>query len=636
MTMRCRSSLRLPQPSRSPDMTATPVLRAGDGSRSHIWAGTALRAIELTLSALGGALLLLLLGLVITSVASRYFGIGSVHGSDELSTWLFISLIFVGFPLVAGGSLAMKFDLISSRLTGLPRAFCNVLGHGVVINTSLFLVASSLTIMRDMGGISPVLGLPEWWRFALAPVAGIVGVITVLLQMLALRQSLVSVAASLILGLAVFALSDLHGLAFLETPSLAAGLIAFVVLMLGAPLPHALITALAVVVPLGSLLPQAAVLQTAIAGVSSFLLLAIPFFLLAGALMLTGGLAHRLVRLADTLVGHKKGGLAQTTLLTNVFFSGISGSSLADAAFGAKVMMPGLVARGYPRELAAAIVASTAVLPNIIPPSVAFLMLAIATNLSIGSLFVGGLVGGLFVAAVLSFTLRLVAPDVANEVKASSQERRSAIRGAAPVLGLAVIILLGIRLGVVTTTEASALAAAYSLVLTWVYLGSSKNTVSAIWKAFMQAAREASAVGLLVAATAPFTFLLAVDQVPLAINALFQSIGNDPFTFLLVANIFLLIVGCPLEIGVAILLFGPLLLPAAVSAGIDPIFFGVLFVINLMIGGLTPPVGSLVFVTAGISGLSAGKVFYAALPFVGALIISLVVMSVATGIWAII
>jgi tripartite ATP-independent transporter DctM subunit len=405
--------------------------------------------------------------------------------------------------------------------------------------------------------------------------------------------------------------------------------------MLGAPLPHALLSALSLAVPLGSLLPLTGVLQTAVSGVSSFLLLAIPFFLLAGTLMLTGGLANRLVVLADTLVGHRRGGLAQTTLLTNVFFSGISGSSLADAAFGAKVLAPGLVARGYRPELAAAIVASTAVLPNILPPSVAFLMLAVATNLSIGALFVGGLVGGLFIALVFAITFRLIAPDTGSSIPASGAQRWVALRRASPVLGLGFIILLGIRLGVVTTTEASALAAGYALFLAWIFIRRSPRTGAALTAAFMQAAREASAVGLLIGATAPFTFLLAVDQVPAALETWSQSVSGDPFTFLLFANVLLLIVGCPLEIGVAILLFAPLLMPAAVSAGIDPIHFGVLIVVNLMIGSLTPPVGSLVFIAAGIAGLPAGKVFQAALPLVGALILGLLVMSAAAGLWAI-
>lgn len=605
-------------------------------SRSSAHAATILGLLERLLAVAGGVLLAVLLAVVLVAVAMRYSGAGGISGSDELATWLYIALIFVGYPLVAGSALAMRFDLISSRLRGYPRDACEIVSHGIVIHASLLLVASGLALIGETGGVSPVLGWPEWWRYGLAPAAGLLGAAIVLLRLVAEGRQPLLIVGSLAVGVALFLFSEQGEIASFAMPSLVAGLAGFVGLLLGAPLPHALLSALSLVVPLGSLLPQTGVLQTAVSGVGSFLLLAIPFFLLAGTLMLAGGLAGRLVALADALVGHRRGGLAQTTLLTNVFFSGISGSSLADAAFGAKVLAPGLVARGYRPELAAAIVASTAVLPNILPPSVAFLMLAVATNLSIGSLFVGGLAGGLFIALVLALALRLVAPETASGVAASGRQRWSALASASPVLGLGVIILLGIRLGVVTTTEASALAAGYALLLAWFYIRRSRGVAAALAGAFTQAAREAAAVGLLIASTAPFTFLLAVDQVPAALDATLQSVSGDPFTFLLVANILLLIVGCPLEIGVAILLFGPLLLPAAVSAGIDPIHFGVIIVVNLMIGSLTPPVGSLVFIAAGIAGLPSGKVFRAVLPLVGALILGLLAMSVAAGLWAIV
>ena len=360
-----------------------------------------------------------------------------------------------------------------------------------------------------------------------------------------------------------------------------------------------------------------------VSGMSKFLLLAIPFFLLAGGLLTASGVAGQLVRFASSLVGHRRGGLAQTTLLTSVLFSGASGSSVANAAFGASTFQPELVKRGYPPAQAGAIIAATSVLDNVIPPSIAFLILAAATNLSVGSLLAGGFVGGAVMAVALAVAIHLTVKVRATQARATGRERWRSAVAAIPAFGLGVIVVVGIRFGVVTTTEAAALAAIYTLLLgLFGRLGA-----ATLYSAFRQAGAEASAIGLLIGSAGPFAFLLAVDDVSGMVSDFTAALGGGPLGVLILSNVILLVVGLVLDIGAAILLFGPLLLPIAVAAGIDPIHFGVILVVNLMIGGLTPPVGMLVYVVSGVTRLPAGTLFRAILPYLAALIVALAVLS---------
>lgn len=594
-------------------------------------AAKAFSFLERALGAVGGLLLFFLLGLVLASIAERYLASSSIFGGDELAIWLHLALVFTCFPLISGSSLAMRLEFFPNLMKARGQAICAMFSDAIVVHASLVLLSGGLSVIEMVGGHSPMLGLPEWVRFVPVAFGGGLSAVTVLLRNGAGGRWRIGILA-VVLGVLLWALTRHASFETSFTPSFVAGVTAFTALCLGAPLPHALLSGLSLSIASGGLLPEPAIVQNAASGIGKFLLLAIPFFLLAGALMNVGGLAQRLVHFASSLVGHFRGGLAQTTLVTNLFFSGISGSSIADAAFGAKVLAPALVAHGYKPERAAAIVAATAVLPNIIPPSIAFLMLASVTNLSIGALFAGGLVAGLILAAALAVALYLMSRKMAGlPHKATFPERWQAFRTAMPALGLAVIILGGIRFGIVTTTEAAALAGFYALLVALWFQGT-RNT-AAIAAAFAQTAKEASAVGLLIGASAPFVFLLAIYDLPQAMLGLFASLENPVYVILL-ANAILLLIGCFLDIGAAILLLAPLLIPAAVVSGIDPIHFGVILVVNLMIHGLMPPLGILIHVASRLSGLPAGSVFRSVLPLIGALLVGLAIISVFAAIWA--
>lgn len=596
-------------------------------------AAAALQLIEKFVGIAVGAVLALLLAVVLAAVIARYLGTNGLAGADELALWLYVALVFLGLPLAAHGSLAMRLDLLSSRLRGKWQWLAEALVEAVVIQAACVFLFGASDVWAMLGGTSDILSVPENWRYGPVILGAALTLLTAALRAASLPLGDASkLVSGWVLGAATYALLHQLGPWDLGLPSAVAAVVTAFGIVIGAPLPHVLIAGLLWTVPAGGLLPEPAMVQNAVAGVGRFLLLAIPFFLLAGVLMASGGLAERLVLLASSLVGHRRGGLAQTTLLTNVMFSGVSGSSVADAAFGGKVLAPALIKRGYAPGKAAAIVAATSVLPNIIPPSVAFLILAAATNLSVGELFQGGLVAGLFLAAALALALHLLSHELKQEASATSQERKAALWGALPVLGMVLIIVLGIRMGIVTPTEAAAIAAAYSLVVALI------SQPSLRWRGlaqvFVRAGSEASAVGLLIGCSAPLVFLLAVDRVPDVVTAAISGIGGGAFGVMLATNLILLAAGCVLDIGAAILLLAPLMLPVAVAAGIDPIHFGVILVVNLMLGGLTPPVGMLVYVTSNVMRLPAATVFRAGLPLLGALLAVLALLATTAAFWA--
>ncbi len=577
----------------------------------------------------GASILAALFGVVMVAVLRRYLLGGGFVWSDELATWLFLALVSVGAPLAVTGPLAMRLDVVVKLLPAGGRGVAGLLAEAIAFQGAFVLAMGGASVAMLVGGSSTVLGLPEWLRFA--GFAGAGGLTALLLFLHIRRQrTLADALGALALGLGLYALTRLH-CDVTVTPSLVATLFAGAGLLLGAPLPAALLAGVSITAPLGGLMPEPAIVQTAVGGVGKFLLLAIPFFLLAGEMLTAGGLAERLIRFAATLVGHWRAGLAQTALVSSALFSGASGSSIANAAFGAKVMAPTLVARGYPPANAAAIVAGVSILDNIIPPSIAFLILASATNLSVGSLLVGGFVAGGVLTLALAIGIHLSVRGVVDAApKASAAERGRALIGALPAIGLGVVIVVGIRFGVVTVTEASALAVAYAIAACLVLRSLGVRGVAA---ALRKAAGESAAIGLLIGASAPFAFLLAVDRVSAQMAELVTAFGAGPLAVTLLANLVLLIAGLFLDIGAAILLLAPLLLPVAAAAGLDPIQFGVVLVVNLMIHGLTPPLGILVYVVSGIMGVPASAVFRAVLPLLGVLLAALMVLSLGMAAW---
>ncbi|MDH0116264.1 TRAP transporter large permease subunit [Rhizobium pusense] len=589
-------------------------------------AGRLLAILDKVLGAVAAAILATLLVVVLVNVTLRYLFHTGFIGAEDLGIWLNVAMIAVGAPLSLKSALAMRLDVFVRFLPERFHAVTEVLADAFSFVAALILAFGGVEIAAMLGGTSPTLGLPEWVRFGFLGAGGALIFVYLALQRVSEGKAFAVLLSVVIAVVSYVGLPEI----FVDTtlpPSLFLALTAAVGLVLAAPLAHAFLAAAYVAIAFGSTLPEPAIVSSTVTGMSKFLLLAIPFFLLAGSLLTESGVANQLVRFAASMVGHRRAGLAQTTLLTSVLFSGASGSSVANAAFGASTFQPELVKHGYPPAQAGAIIAATSVLDNVIPPSIAFLILATATNLSVGSLLVGGFFAGGLMAVCLAVAIHFSVRSVDTLPRATGSERWRSAVAAIPAFGLGVIVVVGIRIGVVTTTEAAVLAALYTLFLGFGYrLGAGR-----IFTTFRQSAGEAAAIGLLIGTAGPFAFLLAVDNVSGLVTDFVTLLGGSKIAVLLLSNLILLVVGLVLDIGAAILLFGPILLPAAVAAGIDPIHFGVILVVNLMIHGLTPPLGMLIFVVSGVTRIPATALFRAVVPYLLSLLVSLAILCV----WAI-
>lgn len=593
---------------------------------ARAWCQGLLRTIEQALAALVTSLLVALVTIVAAAVVARYGFNDSFAWTEELAQWLFAAMIFLGLPIGGGVLAGMRIDLAVRNLRGRARRLADGAQEAVLLFALTGLLLAAGNVATTLGGQSPVLGWPEGLRFGLVAAGAALALLTHGLRAAANGQALLPrLAWVTLVGLLHGAgQSGALGVPWQLNGSLTASLAIGLALLLAVPVPIAFLAGALLAVFMGSALPAPAVAQNLVNSSTRFLLLAIPFFLLTGTLISAGNLSRRIVRFADSLVGHRRAGLAQTTLVTNSLFSCVSGSSIADAALGAKVLVPQLIARGYPPPYAAALAASTAVLDNIIPPSVAFLILAAATNLSVADLWLAGLGGGLMLALALALAIHARGEPWngnAQRVAASWQERGRALLGALPVLLLAGIIVVGIRLGAFTPTEAGVVAALYALVLgLLVYRDYSPRQLLGLLR---QSALETSSVGLLIGTGAPLGFLIAVDQLPLTLVQTLGQLASSYTAVAIGAILLLLLVGCVLDIGVALLIFGPLLMPLALNAGFDPIHFGLVIVVTTMIGGLHPPVGVLVYVVSATTGIASSRVFLAVLPLMAALLLGL-------------
>jgi len=372
--------------------------------------------------------------------------------------------------------------------------------------------------------------------------------------------------------------------------------------------------------------PMTVVVQQMFTSNDSFPLLAVPFFMLAGALMESGGISRRLVNFASALVGFIHGGLAQVTIIASMFFAGISGAAAADTAAVGTLMIPEMEKRRYDKGFAAAIQAAAGSIGVIIPPSIPMVIYGVLASTSIGALFLGGIGVGLLVGIslmLLSYFIsrrRGYSPD--NSFSLS--EVWTTFKEALWALGTPVIIVGGIMSGIFTATESAVVAADYSLLVgLFIYRELKlKNLPSIVAKA----ATTSAIVMFIIANASVFGWILAFEQIPQAITTSFVSITKDPVLLLLIINLLLLVIGTFIETASALIIFVPLLVPLIPHLGIDPVQFGVLIVLNLAIGMLTPPMGICLIVSCSIAGISLEKVSRAVMPFVIVMIVDLMVV----------
>ncbi len=411
----------------------------------------------------------------------------------------------------------------------------------------------------------------------------------------------------------------------MTTLALIGGFLLF--LVIGVPVAIALAGASLIYVMLEGVQPHLVVLHRMIGGVDSFPLLAIPFFIMAGSLMNSAGITNRIYDFALALVGWLKGGLGHVNVVGSVIFAGMSGTAVADAGGLGNIEIRAMRDHGYSVDFAVGVTGASSTIGPIIPPSLPFVIYGVMANASIGKLFAAGLIPGLVMALTMMIMVTYYAHTRGwhRDAKFSIVNLWTTSRRAFLPLLTPVILIGGMTTGIFTPTEAAIAATAYAIFLGLVVYRtlSFKNLV----KVSMETAETTAIILLIVAGASIFGYLITLTKVTDNVSALVLSVTDEPWVVLLLVNVFLLIVGCFMETIAAITILVPVLLPLMERIGVDPVHFGLIMVLNLMIGLLTPPVGMVLYILARVSGISFERTTRACLPFLIPLLVSLALVT---------
>lgn len=358
------------------------------------------------------------------------------------------------------------------------------------------------------------------------------------------------------------------------------------------------------------------VAQSLINGVDSFNLLAIPFFLVAGEIMASGGLSQRIVRLAMAYVGHFKGGLGYVAVATSVVMAGLSGSAAADAAALIAILLPMMRQAGYPEAISGGLLASGGIIAPVIPPSVPLIIVGVAGGISIEKLFISGIVPGLLmgVGLITTWYLLIRGKDLEIPPKAAKTERRAALKDGVWALMLPVIIIVGIRFGIFTPTEAAVIAAVYAIIVsTFIY---KELNLKKFYQLLLTAGRSTGTIMFLVGCAMVASWVLTYAQLPQQLAQFLEPLIDQPRLLMAVIMLLVLVIGMVMDLSPTILILVPLLMPVVNAAGIDPVYFGLMFVMNTCIGLITPPVGTVLNVVCGVGKIRMENAVFGILPFV--------------------
>jgi len=403
---------------------------------------------------------------------------------------------------------------------------------------------------------------------------------------------------------------------------------AFILLLcVSAPITVALGGCAMIYAIIGGTVPITTLVQTIFGGLATFPLLAIPLFMLAGNLMNEGGLTPDLVRFARLLLGHIRGGLGLATVLACAIFAAISGAAVATAVAIGVVMIPAMKKAGYDEGVAAALTCTASCLGPIIPPSIPFIIYGVTASVSVAGLFLGGVLPGLVLAGALMIYMYFVARknDYPRDPKTPGKEVLVAAWKALPALFMPVLIMGGILSGMFTPTEAAGVTVLYAGVMGAFYYR--KLTFKSLPKVLLASGLESGMVMLLIAMSEPFAWFVAVDQIPQLIVEWISHLTTSPYLILFLVNIFLIILGIPMETAPALVIVTPVLAPIALAVGIDPIHMGIVICLNLVLGLITPPVGAVLFAVCGMANMPIERLSKAIWP---PFLVSLVVLGIVT------
>jgi len=395
----------------------------------------------------------------------------------------------------------------------------------------------------------------------------------------------------------------------------------------GVPVAFALVlTAFAALLALGDM-PLLVLPQRMVTGADSFPLMAIPLFILAGNLMIGSGLTERLSQLAMALVGHLRGGLAQVNVVNSMFMGGMTGSAIADAVTDCKVLVPVMIKAGYPARFAAALTGATAAIAPLIPPSIPFIIYGVIAQVSIGQLFLAGAVPGVLMGLFLMLTCAILARrrNYPLGTRLSLRARLMATWRGVPVLMLPVIILGGILSGMFTPTEAGAVAVVYALVLGLLVYRALRP--AQLPRILLETGVQTGIVMLIIAAASPVGWLLVREGVGPAVARAVAALGDNPMVVLLVLNVALLLLGMFLDATALMIILVPVIAPLTAALGLDPVHVGVIVVLNLMIGLVTPPYGIVMFTVCSLLKVDIADFVREVWPLLIALLLTLLIVT---------
>lgn len=403
----------------------------------------------------------------------------------------------------------------------------------------------------------------------------------------------------------------------------------FILMLLNLPIAASLGTSILVTIILFEITTVEFFISNMITSANSFALLAIPFFILAGELMGAGGVSERLIRFANSIVGHMTGGFALVTILTCMFFASISGSGPATVAAIGYIMVPAMTKRGYDIKFATATVAAAGSLGAIIPPSIDMILFSMSTGTSVGDMFIGGIFPGILVGLSLMVWAYIYSKKKGykgTDIKPTVKNILKELNAAKWALVIPVIILGGIYSGIFTPTESAAVAIIVGLIAgVYIY---KELKLSDLPGVLIKAATTTASIFFIVSVAYTLGKVLAIDRIPSKITVLLTNIHDNPIIIILLMNILLLMIGTFMESSAAIIILAPMLLPIAVELGFEPVHFGLMMIVNLTMGFITPPVGINLFVASGISGLSIEKISKALIPYFISMLFSLTIIIV--------
>ena len=407
-------------------------------------------------------------------------------------------------------------------------------------------------------------------------------------------------------------------------------LIVFVLYFAGIPIAFALFGAASSYFTfIDTTSPTHLLFQSIIRSCQSFPLLAIPFFIMAGSIMNFAGISEKLLKFTEVLTGHFSGGLAQVNVLLSLLMGGVSGSANADAAMQSKMLVPEMEKRGYNKGFAAAITAASSAVTPVIPPGINLIIYALIANVSVTKMFIAGYVPGVLMAVALMITVHFISKKrgykATRERRATMGEIFAQLKDSIWALLFPFGIIAGLRMGMFTPSEAGAVAVVYCI-----FVGSiiyKRLKWEHVWPIMKETIYGTSSVTLIIVAASFFGYYMNWERIPQAITTGMLYFTRNPYVMLALINVLLLVLGMFLEGGAALIILSPLLVPVVKQLGVDPVHFGIICIVNIMIGGLTPPFGSMMFTVCAITETPLGHFIKECLPFIIALLVTLVIVT---------